>query len=301
MADAASADRPLVAARPSLLLRLNAFGVAPSLIIGICLLAALLLFSVVGHMVWDTSLADPLSATPNRPPSLGGNPFGTDSQGRDLLAVMILGTDLTLKVGVLSGLMGIVMGTLVGLIAAYYRGVVDLVARWIMDVGLTVPPLLLLVVIASAFRGQLSSTGMAVVIGSLAWFAPARRIRAQAIALRDAGFVLTARLGGMSGFSIIFREILPNLLPYLSASFVLAVSSAILSAIGLEALGLGPTDEPTLGMTIYWMLYYTALMRGLWWWILEPIVILAILFVGLFLISSGLDKFANPRLRSRVS
>ncbi len=275
-------------------------GIGSTLVVGLGLLALLVAFSVFGRLLWDVALAEPLSARPNRPPSLA-NPFGTDSRGRDLLAVMILGTWLTLKVGVLSGLMGITLGTLVGLAAAYYRGYLDLFLRWLIDVGLTVPPLLLLVVIASAFRGQFSSTGMAIVIGMLAWFGPARQIRAQALSMREAGFVMTARLGGLSGPAIIFKEILPNLLPYISASFVLAVSSAILSAIGLEALGLGPIDEPTLGMTIYWMLYYTALMRGLWWWLLEPIVILTLLFISLFLISAGLDKFANPRLRSRQS
>ena len=67
------------------------------------------------------------------------------------------------------------------------------------------------------------------------------------------------------------------------------------------ALGTRPMDEPTLGMTVYWMLYYTAFMRGLWWWILAPIVMLVVLFVALYLISQGLDAFANPRLRQRTS
>lgn len=273
---------------------------SPSLVIGSFMLAGLIAFAVGGQIFWDMALAEPLSAMPNLTPSWEA-PFGTDSQGRDLFAVIILGTGLTIKVGVLSGLMGVAIGATVGLLAAYYRGVVDFIARWVIDVGLTIPPLLLLVVIASAFRGQLSSTGMAVVIGSLAWFGPARQVRSQALVLREAGFVLTARLGGVGGLGIVFKEILPNLLPYLSASFVLATSSAILSAIGLEALGLGPMDEPTLGMTIFWMLYYTALMRGLWWWILAPVSVLTILFIALYLISAGLDSFANPRLRSRQS
>jgi peptide/nickel transport system permease protein len=100
---------------------------------------------------------------------------------------------------------------------------------------------------------------------------------------------------------IIFSEMMPNLLPFLMAGFVLAVSQAILAAVGLEALGLGPTDEPTLGMTIYWMMYNTAFIRGLWWWILAPILVLVVLFVSLYLISAGLDEFSNPRLRTRVA
>ncbi len=273
---------------------------SPTFLCGAGLLLLLVLFTGVGRFVMDADLAEPLSAMPNQPPSWE-TPFGTDSQGRNLLAVLILGTGLTLKVGLLAGLMGIVIGASVGLIAAYYGGLIDMVLRWAIDVGLTIPPLLLLIVIASSFQGQLSSTGMALIIGCLAWFGPARQVRAQALVLRRSGYVLTARLSGMGGLEIVFKEILPNLLPYLMAALVLATSAAILSSVGLEALGLGPKDEPTLGMTVYWMLYYTAFIRGLWWWIIAPIAMLIILFIGLYLVSQSLDELANPRLRQRTS
>jgi peptide/nickel transport system permease protein len=263
---------------------------------GLGLLLALVLFASLGRWLWDTGLADPLSAMPNQAPAWD-TPFGTDSQGRDLLAVLILGTWLTLKVGLLAGLMGIGVGAAVGLAAAYNGGLIDLALRWVVDVGLTIPPLLLLIVIASSLQGHLDSTGMALVIGALSWFGPARQIRAQALVMRGAGYVLTARLSGRGGLAIVFLEIMPNLLPFLMAGLVLAISAAILSSVGLEALGLGSMDEPTLGMTVYWMLYYTAFMRGLWWWILAPIALLVVLFVSLYLLSLGLDAFANPRLR----
>jgi len=150
-------------------------------------------------------------------------------------------------------------------------------------------------------RGEITSTSMALMIAALAWLGPTRQVRAQALVLREANYVLMARLGGMSGPAIIFREMAPNLLPYLMASFVLAVSQAILAAVGLEALGLGPADEPTLGMTVYWMMYYTAFIRGFWWWIVAPIAVLIVLFVGLYLVGAGLDELANPRLRRRVA
>jgi peptide/nickel transport system permease protein len=182
--------------------------------------------------------------------------------------------------------MGITIGTTAGLVSAYCGGIVDLALRWVIDVGLTIPPLLLLIVIASGLHGHLDSTGMALIIGLLSWFGPARQIRAQALIMRQSGYVLTARLSGRSGTKIIFLEMLPNLLPFLMAALVLASSAAILSSVGLDALGL---------------LYYTAFMRGLWWWILAPIVMLVVLFVALYLISQGLDAFANPRLRQRTS
>ena len=114
--------------------------------------------------------------------------------------------------------------------------------------------------------------------------------------MRERGYVQVARLSGMRDLEIIAREMLPNLLPYLAASFVSAVGAAVLASIGLEALGLGPQNEPTLGMTIYWALYYTSLLRGIWWWWAPPMVMIVLIFVGLFLISMGLDRIANPRL-----
>ena len=104
----------------------------------------------------------------------------------------------------------------------------------------------------------------------------------------------------MPGRTIILKEILPNLLPYLASSLVIAVSAAVLASIGLEVLGLGPMDEPTVGMTIFWVQYNAAVINGWWWWWLPPIVIIALLFISLFLITLGLDEVANPRLRRRA-
>jgi peptide/nickel transport system permease protein len=129
---------------------------------------------------------------------------------------------------------------------------------------------------------------------------PTRTIRSQVLTIRERSYVQLARFSGMNGPEIIVKELAPNLLPYLAASFVGAVSAAILASIGLEALGLGPQNEPTLGMTIYWSLYYTSILRNLWWWWVPPIVVIVVIFVGLFLISAGLDQIANPRLRQRT-
>ena len=110
-----------------------------------------------------------------------------------------------------------------------------------------------------------------------------------------------AKLNGMGTGGIIFKELIPNLLPFLGASFVGAVGSAVLAAIGLEALGLGPQQEPTLGMTIYWAIKYAAILNGLWWWWAVPVAAIVVLFVGLFLMAAGLDEIANPRLRKANS
>ena len=268
----------------------------PSLVVGIILLAALVLFVGIGHILVDTSKARPLSAPAMKPPSLQ-YPFGTDRQGRDLLAVMVAGTPLTLRIGFIAGILGVGIGAILGFVSAYYRGTVDTVIRGIADIGLTVPGLLVLIIIAVSIKEGLTVDQMAIIVASLAWLNPTRTIRAQVLSLRERGYVEVARLSGMSGPEIIFKELMPNLLPYLGATLVNAVSNAILASIGLEVLGLGPIESPTLGMTLYWVNYNAALINGWWWWWTAPIVIILIVFLGLFFLTVGLDEIANPRLR----
>ena len=268
----------------------------PSLVVGLVILLALTLFVGIGHLVVDTSKARALSVPVIRPPSLQ-YPFGTDRQGRDLLATMVAGTPLTLRIGFIAGFLGVGLGTVLGFVSAYYRGTVDTIIRGMVDIGLTVPGLLVLIIIAVSLKGGLSVNQMALVVASLAWLNPTRTIRAQVLSLRERGYVEVARLSGMSGPEIILKELLPNLLPYLAATLVNTVSNAILASIGLEVLGLGPIDSPTLGMTLYWVNYNAALINGWWWWWLAPIGIILLVFLGLFFLTVGLDELANPRLR----
>jgi len=270
-----------------------------SLAVGIVLLVALGLFVGIGHLVVDTSKSRPLSAPAVRPPS-AEHPFGTDRQGRDLLATMVAGTPLTLRIGFIAGFLGVGIGSLLGFVSAYYRGTVDTVIRGVVDIGLTVPGLLVLIIIAVSVKKGLTVDQMAIIVASLAWLNPARTIRAQVLSLRERGYVEVARLSGMSGPEIIVKELMPNLLPYLAATLVNTVSSAILASVGLEVLGLGPIDSPTLGMTLYWVNFNAALINGWWWWWTAPLAIILVVFLGLFFLTVGLDEIANPRLRRAV-
>jgi peptide/nickel transport system permease protein len=266
------------------------------LAMGLILLGGMLLLWMIGYFTVDLSKASPLSAMPDLAPS-PEYPLGTDTAGRQLLAVLIAGAPQTLEIGLIAGTVGLLVGTILGFMAGYFGGAVDAIIRSAADVGLTVPALAVLVVVASVISSLLNPETMALIIASLAWMYPTRTIRSQVLTLRERAFVEVARLSGLNHFEIIFKELLPNLLPYLAASFVGAVSAAVLAAIGLEALGLGPQTEPTLGMTIFWSIYYGALLRGMWWWWAPPVVIIILMFIGLFLVSAGLDEIANPRLR----
>ena len=271
----------------------------PSLVIGLVLFLGLLLSSFIGSFFVDLEEARPISVAPLQPPSWE-LPFGSDKQGRNLFAVMVVGTPLTLRIGLIAGFIGVGLGALIGFVSAYYGGWTDTVLRGIVDVGLTIPGLMVLIVVAMMATSALTVNEMALVVAALAWLYPARTIRAQVLSLRERSYVQVARLSGMPGRTIILKEILPNLLPYLAASLVIAVSAAVLASIGLEVLGLGPMDDPTIGMTLFWINYNAAVINGWWWWWLPPIVVIGLLFISLFLIAVGLDEIANPRLRRSV-
>jgi len=273
----------------------------PSLGIGLATLLFLLLFTTAGRLFVDTDDAYALSVPINKPPS-GQYPFGTDSQGKDLLAGMIVGTGMTLTIGMIAGGIGLGVGSVLGFTSGYYGGTFDAAVKFIVDVMMTIPSYLLLLLISTTVGdpSTMKPVEMALILAIPAWVRPARSIRAQVLSMRERAFVMMAKLGGMSGIEIILKEMMPNLLPYLAISLAGAVSGAVLGSLGLEALGIGNRREPTLGMMIYWVRYYAAFIRGMWWWIVEPVIAIALVFVAFLSISIGLDEVANPRTRRKV-
>ena len=124
----------------------------PELVVGLCLLFALLAFVAIGHAFVDLDKARPLSGRPLLPPS-ASLPFGSDKQGRNLLAVMVVGTPQTIEIGIFAGLIGVSVGTLLALVSAFYRGIADNIIRGVVDVGLTIPGLMVLITLAMNVRG----------------------------------------------------------------------------------------------------------------------------------------------------
>jgi peptide/nickel transport system permease protein len=265
---------------------------------GIAIVLVVSLFGIVGSVFVPRGMADVGAARVSQPPS-AADPLGTDQQGRDVLADMIYGTPASLEVGLIAGVIGVTIGALMGMVGGYAGGIVDEVIRVLIDVLLTIPSLMILIIVASMV-GVVSIESMALIIAALAWMWPARTIRAQVLSIRERMYVQVAKLNGASSLKIIGTELLPNLMPYVAANLVGAVSGAILASVGLSTLGLGPMTSPSLGLTIYWAIHYGALIRKLWWWFMPPIVIIIVLFLGLFMVSQGLDRIANPRLQTKV-
>jgi peptide/nickel transport system permease protein len=277
------------------------------LITGAIIIGSILLLGLLGRLFWDTNLAYSGKSPLNLPPvgftyTLTGqvgnwaHPLGTENSGRDMLGLMILGVPNSFLVGVIAASVGMGVGIVLGFTAGFIGGWVDDFIRLISDVTVTIPALMVLIVIQSLIR-QVELTTMALLIAMFAWPSPTRLIRAQVLSMRESGYVQMAKLSGASTFAIMFKEMLPNLIPYLFASFIGNATGAILAAVGLETLGLGPQRVPTLGGTIYFALSAAAMLRNMWWWWALPTLVLALIFIGLLLINLGFDEIANPRLR----
>jgi peptide/nickel transport system permease protein len=276
----------------------NSPRLSPALVAGLLIIFAVFMFGLLGPLFVDMEQAEVASVAPKQHP---GSEYwlGTDSQGRSILAVMISGTPQTLKIGLIAGTVGIVVGLFLGMVAGFFGGYIDATIRVISDALLTVPAIAILIIIASNVD-EMSVELMGITVAVLAWMFPTRTIRAQVLTIKERAYMEVARVNGQSGLGLVFREVMPNLLPFIMASFVGAVGSAMLAAVGLEALGLGANQVHTLGTIIYWAQKFSAVLRGQWWWWGPPIVMIAIIFMGLFLLSIGLDRFANPRLRQRT-
>ncbi len=279
---------------------------APKLLIGVGIIAAIVVLGLVGRVLWDPDLVFTGSAPLNLPPvgfeNLRGksgvweHPLGTQDSGRDMLALLVVGAPNTLLIGAVASIIGMSVGIALGFTSGFVGGRTDDTIRILSDVMITIPPLMVLIVFQSAI-GDVGILMMAVLIAGFQWQSPTRLIRAQVLSMRESGYVQMAQLSGAPTFDIMFKEMLPNLIPYLFGSFIANMTTAIVTAVGLETLGLGPQRIPTLGRTIYEAINAAALLRNMWWWWGLPTLLLILMFIALLLINLGLDEVSNPRLR----
>jgi len=267
------------------------------LAVGLIILVALILFTVIGFMTINPKHAYPLSVATKKPPSWQ-YPFGTDFFGRNLLAAMVVGMWQTAVIGVIAGGLGTLIGVVLGFTSAYFGGWIDSTVRTICQILTPIPVLLIQVVVAGSLdKRDVTIVTMALIVVMLAWMGPTLVIRAQVLTMKERQFVSVAKLSGVSDVGIIFKEILPNLLPFIAAAFVGQVFSAVFASFYLAVLGLGPLREPLLGNIIWAAQLQGAFFNGWWWWPIAPSVGMILILASLALINMGLDELANPRVR----
>lgn len=292
-----SLAQPDIVQPSRLILILRYFRRNTGLVVGLFILLLLVVFTVYGSLTEDLSHAYPITVKSKQPPSWE-YPLGTDFFGRDLYVAMVVGLKQTAIIGVLAGALGTIIGVIFGFISAYFGGWLDLIIKGICQILTPIPPLLIQVIIAGSLdKRDVTIYTMAFVVVLLAWMGPTLVIRAQVLTMKERQFVSVAKLSGMGDLGIIFREILPNLLPFIAAAFVNQVFYAVFASFFLAVLGLGPLREPLLGNTIWAAQGQSAFFNNWWWWPLAPAVALVLILGSLALVNMGLDELSNPRIR----
>jgi peptide/nickel transport system permease protein len=266
--------------------------------IGLVLLGATAAVAVIGPFLFpfDPTAVGSTASDVLAPPS-AAHWLGTDDYGRDVFRATIAGAQISLEVGLLATAVSILVGTMVGLAAGYYLGLVDSALMRVTDFFLVLPTLPLIIALAALF-GQ--SLGIIVlVIGLTSWPGTARIVRSQVLSLRERQFVTRIRALGATDLRIVIVHILPNVLPLIFANTVLVIAGSILSEATLAFLGLGDPVHVSWGTMLHFAFESGATGRGAWWYILPPGIGIVVVVLGFTLAGHTLDRILNPRLRAR--
>ena len=226
--------------------------------------------------------------------------FGTTDQGMDVFSQVVLGSRTSLFLGAAAAALATTLAACLGILAAYSGGWVDDVINFATNVFLVIPTIPLLIV-ATAYLKNRGPTSMLLILGLTLWAFEARILRAQALTLRNRDFILAAKVAGEPTWRIVLFELMPNMVSRIAAAFVLVFYVSILTAAGLEFLGLGDLSGQSWGVTLYWAQVNSTVLQGEWWCFLFPGLALALTVVALVLILAGIDEVSNPRLRKQNS
>jgi len=222
--------------------------------------------------------------------------LGTNALGQDIFWFLVTAIRNSLLLGVGVSLGVTLISTFMGLSAGYVGGWYERIVVVFIDTFITIPVLPILIVVGALVRGNTSFAVVGLILITFGWAWNARTIRSMALSLREREFVNMARFSGAGTLDIIYREIFPFVYAYMVVGFINTILFAINTEAALAVIGLSKVQVPTLGSIIFWALNYNALMIGQIAWIVAPIAASVVLFLGLFLTSTGYNQlFAERR------
>lgn len=261
--------------------------------IGIGILALFTLVAVLAPVIAPYNPKE-INFIPWEKPSLK-HLLGVNSYGQDIFSQVVYGSRVTLSVGILAGLLTSFIGVFVGLLAGYKGGRTGEILMRIVDVFLVVPTLAFMIVLA-AFLPSMGILNLIIIIGALSWLWMARSIRSQTLSEAKREYVDAAKAQGMGAFEIMFKEILPNIIPVVTANMVMVITSAMLTEATLSFLGLGDPALISWGQMLSISFENNAIIYNAWWWMLPPGLCIATLGFSFMLIgNSFLDIYSNDR------
>jgi peptide/nickel transport system permease protein len=270
----------------------------PGRIIGLAILVFFALMGLFGPYVYPGQLAvDPNAVF--APPS-SSHWLGTDFAGSDVFQEVVVGARYVLLTATISALITAVLGTGIGLVAGYHRGLTDSALMRVTDFVLTIPGFPLLIVLSTLWNYG-SPLEMGLVLGLTGWGGVARAVRSQTFSLRERGFLEAARGLGLPSRHIIVKELLPNIAPFVAMNLLLSVVGFIGAEVGLFFLGVVPFSSSNWGVMLNEAVFAAGAMNSpqALAYLLAPLVCILLLTLGVVLFLDAIDELFNPRLRER--
>jgi len=230
-------------------------------------------------------------------------PLGSTNSGTDLAALIIHSTPFVLLMVLSGGVWATTVAVAVGTVSGYKGGSIDNAIMTVSDFFMAIPGLPLVIVLAMTFQDAASNPiYLGVILTINYWAGLARSIRSQVLAIREESYVEASRTMGTSTPRIIFKDVLPNIMPYVMVNFVLAARYTIFASVGLYFIGVLPYSVKNWGVVLNNAYYQGALYTpGTGHWLFVPMVAIVGLTFGLILLSQGMDRIFNPRVRTRLA
>jgi peptide/nickel transport system permease protein len=265
-------------------------------LIGLIGLTAFLLLAFVGPYI--VPLDTKVKVKEIYAPISIAHPLGTDSQGKDVWSQIVHGGRELILVALSAALLSTVIGASLGALSAVAGGRVDSALMFLTDIWLTIPQLPLLIVLAAFIRVNNPVT-LVLIIGLLGWPGLLRAVRSQVLAIKQSDFIEAARVLDLGTRHIVFREILPNMMSYITINFILAVTAAMSFQAVLVFLGVVPLSGTNWGVMIQLAFTRGAIFsKDSFWYIMAPVLAISLFQLSLVALERGLAEVFNPRLRS---
>jgi peptide/nickel transport system permease protein len=267
--------------------------------IGLVTLGAIVAMALLAPLISSQADLNPANTVdnPTWATPLEHPPLGTDNLGRSVWAQFVWGARISLIVGLAATLIAIVIGSVVGILAGYYRGIGSAILMRLTEWFLVIPFLPLAIVLAAVLGPSVRN--IIIVIGITSWPSTARIVRAQVQTIKERLYVERSRALGASSRHVMSHHVLPNVSPIILANLTLTVPIAILSETTLAFLGLGDPSRASWGKMLEESFQAGALSRNAWWYYLPPGLGIMAVVLAFTLIGSALEEILDPRLRDR--
>lgn len=223
--------------------------------------------------------------------------LGTDGQKRDLCSGAIAGVRYALLIGFLTALVSVAVGVVYGALSAYAGGAVDAAMQRFFEIMSSMPLLPFMIVLSAIFKPSIVT--MIVLMVLFFWTGSVKTVRSMALQIKEETYIEAGRALGAGGRRILFRHIIPILIPYSFASMALAVPGAIVYEATVSLLGLGDATIVTWGQILHDALGGGAVLNGFWWWVVPPGLLIAIMGMTFAFLGFAMDKILHPKLRTR--